>query len=84
MLSKIKPSISKKLYVMRNKSSRRNGSSQEDIQIYLRTLFDRTRSFRFNCKNVIKNEKFYFALNLCEIRKKCQERKLFDSKRSAN
>ena len=27
-----------------------NCLSQKDIQIYLRELFDRTRSFRFNCK----------------------------------
>ena len=35
-------------------------------------------------KNVMKNEKFYFASYLCEIRKKCQERKLFVSKSSEN
>ena len=29
---------------------RQNYSSQEDIQIYFRALFDRTRGFRFNCK----------------------------------
>ena len=37
-------------------------------KIYFRPFSDRTRSFRFNCKkNVIKNEKFHFAPNLCEI-----------------
>ena len=35
-------------------------------------------------KIVIKNEKFFFTSNLCEIRRKCQKRKLFISKRSAN
>ena len=43
MLLKIKKTIRESIY-------RQNGSSQEDIQIYFRTLFDRTGSFRFNCK----------------------------------
>ena len=44
---------------------------QEDIQIYFRALFDWTVLFVLNVKNVIKNEKFYFAPNLCEMRKIC-------------
>ena len=35
-------------------------------------------------KNVIKNEKFFFTPNLCEIQKKCLERRLFALKRSKN
>ena len=41
-----------KLYETRKKISRRNYSSQEDIQIYFRALFVRTRTFRFNYKKL--------------------------------
>ena len=40
--------------------------------------------FVLDVKNVMENEKFYFAANLSEIRKKLQNRKLFTSKISAN
>ena len=43
---------SKKLYVIRKKISGQNCPSQEDVQIYFRALFDRTRRFRFNCEKL--------------------------------
>ena len=42
--------IRKKIYEIRKRNPRQNCSSQEDIQIYFRLFFDRTGSFRFNCK----------------------------------
>ena len=63
----------KKLYEIRKTFYTQNCLSQEDIQTYLMT-FDWIGSLFFILKNVIKNEKFYFAPNLCEIRRKCQER----------
>ena len=39
-----------KIYKVRKKWWEQNCSSQEDIHIYSRLLFDRTHSFCFNCK----------------------------------
>ena len=44
----------KKLYEIRKKCWRQNCLSQGDIQIYFKPFFDRTRSFRFNCKKCYK------------------------------
>ena len=47
-----------------------NCLSQENIQIYSRPFFDRRRSFRFDRKNVIKNEKLSFAPKSMRDKKK--------------
>ena len=46
-------SFPKKLRDTKNTSGAFNYLSQEDIQIYLRALFDQTRSFRFHCKKTL-------------------------------
>ena len=47
--------LPKKLYKMWKKYWGQSYSSQEDIKIHLKALFDRTPNFRFSCKiNVIK------------------------------
>ena len=50
MLLKINLLVSDKTIRDTKKIWVQNCLSEEDIQIYLRALFDRTRSFGFNCK----------------------------------
>ena len=72
MLWKIKTfGYSKKCMKYENNVGDKIVNFNEDIQIYLRSFFDQGRSFRIIVKYDFKNEKFYFELNLCEIRNKC-------------
>ena len=50
-----------KIYEAQQKCLGQNYLSRKDIQTHFKLFSDRARSFRFNCKNVIKNEKFHFT-----------------------
>ena len=58
-----------KIYEIRKKFYRQNYLSQNDIQIYLRALLIGHVLFVLNVKNIINNEKFNFASNLCDTKK---------------
>ena len=64
-------SFSSKLYKIRKKCYKQNYSSQEDIQIYLRALFDRTRSFRLNGKTLSKMKNFILHQIYARYTKNC-------------
>ena len=81
----------KKRPLVSKKKTIRNTKKKPDKIVYLKKTYFTSEHFLIGqvvfvliVKSDIKNEKFYFAPNLCEIRKKCQEIKLFTSKISAN
>ena len=53
-----------------------NFSSQEDMQIYSGSLFDDTRSFRFNCKNYYQKWKILFCTKSMRDTKKMSGMKI--------
>ena len=58
------------IYQVRKKLVIQNCSSQEDTQIHFRELFDRTRSFRFNCKKRYQKWKILFCTKSMQNTKK--------------
>ena len=75
MLLKIK-TVSYKKTIRYEKNFRHNCSSQEDIQIYFRILFDRRCSFRLNCKKRYEKWRILFCTKFMRDAKKMSGKKI--------
>ena len=71
----------KKLYEIWWKFSRQNCSSQEEMQISRRALFDWTSSFRFNCKKRFQKWNFWFCTKSMQDKKKMSVKKIVHLKK---